>query len=369
MESQIVICSHAQDINGTQQSAILRKLELNLKNYWKDFKTLVHSMNKAQKSFLYDSETQTTERVGWKIKFSVFRYIYEILLNVYFLRKEYKQNSSITYIWIDPLNAISWVIGKKMGYIQKNIFYTPDYSPQKFKNKILDFIYHKIDSYSARNADEVWNVSSRITKIRDELWVEKSKNIFLPNVPWKIQIQNNSNDKYALITSGTLNIHLEYKNLISAISWLKDIYPGIKLSIAWEWDLREEIEQYITSKQCEKNVILLGFLDMQSYLQRVSECGIWLAMYNWKWWFNYYWDSTKCREFMYFGLPILTTSFHSTADEIKNNKVWIIDDVMSVESYVKNIKNLFEEYETYSTNSKKLWEKNNTIYTKILWNL
>lgn len=369
MESQIIICSHAQDINDTQQSAILRKLELNLENYGTSYKTLVHSMNKAQKSFLYESKQGTTQRVGYRIKTSVFRYIYEIILNIYFIRKEHKNNPSITYIWIDPLNALSWIIGKKMWYVSKNIFYTPDYSPQKFKNKILDIIYHKIDSYCARNADQVWNVSSRITQIRDDLWVEKSKNIFLPNVPWKIQVENNWRDKYSLITSGTLNIHLEYKNLISSVSWLKEKYPDIKLYIAWEWELREEIEEYIDSKHCKTNVILLGFLDMQRYLQKVSECWIWLAMYNWKWWFNYYWDSTKCREFMYFWLPILTTSFHSTADEIQKNWTWIIDDSMTVESYSKNITELFENYDNYSKNSMELWKKNNLIYTEIIWNL
>ena len=368
MESKVIICSHVQDINGTQQSAILRKFELNLENFDKEYVTLSHSMNIPQKSFFYNSQTKKTSRVWLKVKFSILRYLYEIILNLIYI-KRLSINWESTYIWLDPLNSLSWVIAKKLWYIKKNIFYTPDYSPQKFKNKILNKIYHWIDNYCVKNADEIWNVSSKITEIRNKQLKDWSKNYFLPNVPWKINTKENKKDKLSLITSWTLNIHLEYKNLITSILIIAKKKPDIKLYIAWEWPLRWEIEKYIKDKKAEKYVILLGFLDIQSYLQKVSECWIGLAMYNWKWWFNYYWDSTKCREFMYFWLPILTTSFHSTADEILSNQAWIIDDIMSIESYTENINSLINHYDNYSSNSEKLGKINNKIYTNIIWNL
>lgn len=367
----IIITSHTQAVNNLQLSAILRKLELNLRNYNKEFKTLSHCMNVPQKSFLYTSWSDNTKKVWLKINFAVFRYIYEIILNVLLIRSEYKKNASLTYIWIDPLNAFSWVIAKKLWYIEKSIFYTPDYSPQKFNNKLLNKIYHWIDVFCIKHSDEVWNVSTRIYQIRKEKGVEDERNFFLPNVPWNIKTVINSEEKeqYSLIISWTLNIHLDYKPLIDSIDLLKSDFPKIKLYIAWDWPLKNEIIEYIENKWLWGSVVLLWFLEVSEYLQKVSQCWIWVAMYNGKWAFNYYGDSTKCREFMYFWLPILTTSFHSTADEIQQNKAWIIDDTWDKKSYTKSIKIILKNYKTFSKLSLELWEKNNKLYTEKIWNL
>jgi len=369
MGKKIIIASHIEIIWQNHHCAIFQNLKSNLTEKGNDFITISHCMNTPQKSFLYNSELNASSKIWLKINIWVIRYFYEMILNLLYIYKSSKKNK-ITYIWIDPLNALSWLIGKKMNLVERNIFYTPDYSPGKFKNPVINRIYHWVDRVCAKNADEVWNVSKRIHKIRRKMWVQGSKNLFIPNVPWKVSVnKKGQRKKFDLITSGTLNVHLEYKNIISSITELKEKFPEIRLLIAWDWELRWEILNFIKKKKLHKHVFLLGFLETQTYLQKVSECWIWIAMYNGKWAFNYYWDSTKCREFMYFWLPILTSSFHSTAEEIQSTKSGIIDDEMSVKNYCKNIETLFTHYHDYAKASLKAWQENNKIYTKTIWSL
>ncbi len=362
----IIIYSHVQEVKGNYQCAILRKLEKNLQILWKDFFTISHCMNVPQKAFIYDGKTGKNNRRWYSIKVWPLRYFYEMLFNIFSIKKYFKQNKEkITFIGIDPLNACSGILAKKLWYVKKCIYYTPDYSPQKFKNDILNKIYHSIDRFCVKNADEVWNVSSRITEIRKKMWLSGEKNIFLPNVSWLLASKKNQNitkEIFSLITSGTLKEQLEHKRLIDTIVKLVPDFPDIHLYIAGDWPLRGEIENYISEKKVNNNITLLGFLEVEEYLQYVEKCGIWLAMYSGKWWFNYYGDSTKCREFMQFGLPILTTNFHSTADEIRQEQSGIVVDDQHQKSYENEIRKIYENYEEFSENSKRLWKKYTQIY-------
>ena len=64
------------------------------------------------------------------------------------------------YVGVDPLNALVGLLLRKIKIVKKVIFYTIDYSPVRFENKILNSIYDRMEKICVYNSDIVWNLSS-----------------------------------------------------------------------------------------------------------------------------------------------------------------------------------------------------------------
>lgn len=371
----IILVTHATCINWKIWEAPTNVVRENLLKYSnKPILNIRHFIYWEEKSqyFLYNTDGNIESQ--WKLyvlsKYSVLRYITEIVSTFFFILF-FAKSKDITYIWFNPLNSFVGYLLKKVRKIKKNIFYTPDYSPKRFNNKTLNSIYHKIDKICVFWSDEVWNVSHRIFEVREKMGLDVSKNIFIPNMPGLLISDENKQNDFSLITAWNLRWQLDYLWIINSISDLKIDYPKICFYIAWDWPLRWELEEYIKNKGLTTNVILLGRLEYQEYLSFLEKCSIWIALYNWTFGFNYYWDSMKCREFTCYGMPIITTKYHSTAEEIdKNNAGIIVWTDEEWETYTESIRKIFENYSIYSQNSKKLWELYHQYYIdkiKELW--
>jgi len=107
----------------------------------------------------------------------------------------------------------------------------------------------------------------------------------------------------------------------------------------------------------------LGHLTLSETLEEASRSGIGLALYTGAWNFNYYGDSTKCREYLFFGLPVLTTDYHSTVEEILSSGAGVVTDISPV-SYAENIKYILSNYKELSASSASLGNKYDGIHKK-----
>ena len=50
-----------------------------------------------------------------------------------------------TFIGVNGLNCLAGLFLKKIGKVKKVIFYTIDFVPIRFRNKLLNFIFHRIE--------------------------------------------------------------------------------------------------------------------------------------------------------------------------------------------------------------------------------
>lgn len=359
----IILVTHAALVNDKVYEAPSNTMRDNLLSLQKDLIFIRHYMN-------WERQSEVFKYTRWELisKWTLLifrwiapiRYITEILSTfIYILFSWYK---NITYIGVDPLNSFTGYLLKKLRRLDRNIFYTPDYSPKRFSNSKLNSIYHFVDRTCVFGADEVWNVSFRITAVRKDMWLTDN-NIFLPNVPGKIpeEILNNEQNKYHLITLWMISEQLDFIWIFEAIKILKDTYPKILLKIIWNGPKEEEYKKYIKDNGSEEYIQFLGYMSHADALREISTSGIWLALYNWKWWFNYYGDSMKCREFFAFWLPVLTTDTHSTVEDIISMNWWIVS-LMDTASYVVGINKIFNEYEEFSWGSNRISQKYNDFY-------
>lgn len=360
----IIIATHAALINGKIYEAPSNILVENFIKQKKDFVFLRHYMNGERTSEIHEyiwGEKRKEGKLFVIQRFSLLRYSTEVIST--FLYVLFLKHKNIVYIWVDPLNALAGFLLKRIQRIKKNIFYTPDYSPRRFKNNILNKIYHRIDEINVFWSDQVWNVSSRIYWIRKDMWLNEERNMFMPNIPWDIweDILRNIKNKFHLITLWAISEQLDFVWIFDTIKSLRTSYPEILLKIVGNWPKEIEYRELVKKLWIEDNVIFLWYLDHEKALEEISKSWVGLALYNWNWEFNYYGDSMKCREYFAIGLPVLTTDTHSTVMDIKENNTWVVSE-MNVQNYAQGLEDIFEKYDVYSHNSAQLWKIHTEYY-------
>ena len=286
--------------------------------------------------------------------FGKIPYLSDVASTILYSFKVPKQESE-TYIGIDPLNAFVGYILKKVRRTHKLVFYSADYSLARFPSSTLSKIYLFLDKFCSKNADLIWNVSSRIKKIRSEMGISDDKNLFLPNIPAqsRLNVSMKSTNNYKIITVGSLNGQQDYFGLIDAVIDLHSTLPMIQLYIVGGGDEFTSLNNYIDSLNACDYIKLFGSVERDAVFELLNESSIGCALYKGDWNFNYFGDSMKCREYFSCGLPVLTTDTHSTVEDIVEYSAGIVCE-LSVESYKQGLISMFSNYNAFSEASSRL---------------
>lgn len=363
---KIAFASHVALIKGKEYDGIGNVLKEVLPEVVDSFIFVRHSMEGG-----LPSEVQTytageiTERRQLKVMRSIgpLRYITEFLSSVSY----FKKNGVDLFIGIDPLNALAGVLLKKKGAAKRVVFYTPDYSKNRFSIGILNKIYHAIDRYCVKYADEVWSVSPRIVEIRQSMGLSSEKNKLLPNVPPQKydSLKENEHDKYMLVTAGIIDTQIDYKGAIRAVAQLKNTFPELKLTIIGNGPQEDSLKTLADELSISDKVLFKGQLPLEETLDLVSRSGIGLALYTGEWGFNEFGDSTKCREYANFALPIITTNTHATVPEIIEYKAGVVVE-KETDSYVQAVRAIIQNYDSYSKASRALGAAHTGAHRKMI---
>jgi len=367
----LVIITHAYFVKNKIHEFPTSTIIETLKNNSKDFIFVRHSIDGKIPSYVYEYKKGVVikeKKLFIISKISLLRYVTEVMAtSFYFLNSKVK---NFIFVCIDPLNALSGVFLKKIGKIEKLIFYAADYADWRFKQRVMNYFYHLIDKICVKNSDYVWNVSSRIYQLRKKMGLPDEKNIFVPNVP-SLEYEKylfNKKDKYQLVTLGIIGDQLDLKGIIDAVGELEAKFSKLSLIIIGHGPEEDKYKKYVLEKKLSHKIHFLGYLNHSEALKEISKSGIGLALYNGNWHFNYYGDSMKCREFFSFGLPVITTNTHSTVEEIIKYKSGLVCP-MNKGDYRKAITDILNNYEEYSQNSYQLSQKYRNIHLKLLENL
>jgi len=364
---KIAVASHITLISGKQYDGVGNVFIKTLSSICDRYTFIRHSMDGLLGSEIHNYYLSKIDKIT-KLKvistLSPARYISEVISTVrYFSNKE----KIDIYIGIDPLNGLAGVILRKIKKIDKAIFFTADYSDYRFKSRVMSKIYHLVDDYCVKNADEVWSVSSRIVEIRRKMGLSDDKNIFVPNVP-PIEFnsfRNNKHDKYNLITYGIIDKQLDFEGTIRAVAKLVDKYPKISFTIIGNGPEEDYLKKLSKKLGVMDRIHFEGRQPLEKTLEAASKSGIGLALYTGAWGFNKYGDSTKCREYFHYGLPVLSTDAHSTVGDIKESGAGLIVG-LSVDEYVSTIEKIIENYDEYSKKSLSLGQKYEGVHKKEL---
>lgn len=240
------------------------------------------------------------------------------------------------FVGVDPLNAFPGILLKKLGIEKKVVYYTIDYMTPRFKNKLLNFVYHWLDKFCVRNADETWNVSGQMKTAREEYNHMKGRQYAnqytVPIGVWTSKYKPlpiNKINKNKIVYVGSLRPIMGVDLLIQAMPFILKKMPDTKLEIIGGGPDEEELKNLAVSLNIKKNVIFYGWKKDRNLVGKLlSDAMIGLAPFNegvrkdevrna---------DPAKIKEYMAFGLPVITTKAVNNYQDILNTKSGLVVD-------------------------------------------
>ncbi len=364
-----IIAGHATIIGGKIYESPVNTLVEALKSNGDKFLFIRHYMGGELPSSVYSLNGGVVHQdfvLKGITRLAPLRYISEVLTTCWYFWR-HKPVKPSYFIGVDPLNALSGILLRKFGIVDKAVYFSVDYAKKRFSNGILNFTYHFIDRCVSHHADQVWCVSARIQEVRSLMGLPKCKNLLLPNVPsmdYKPYVSNARN-KYRLITLGIISNQLDFTGILDALVLLKPEYPELELHIYGDGPKKDAHEKYAIEKGLSGFVFFYGSVSHKDALNAISRSGIGLALYNGNWGFNYYGDSMKCREYFCFGLPVITTDTHSTVEDIRQSGAGVVVEI-SAESYANAVRNIIGSYSSYSVAASSLAARYDNTHLKHL---
>lgn len=224
------------------------------------------------------------------------------------------------YVGFDNLNAFAGIQLKKLGKVKKVIFMTPDYSHTRFKNPILNSIYHFLDYYCLRNADMVWNSSSVMVGEREKRGIPKkyrSKQIMVPDGTDIVkQIPFEKRNRFEIVFVGHLKTGMGLELLISSFPNVQKKIPKANLLIIGSGPIENELKRMAKGL----NIEFTGFMgNLKSVYKRLTYSMVAVAPYE-KNTLSENTDPGKVKLYLSAGLPMIISKVPLVALEIAREK-------------------------------------------------
>lgn len=295
--------------------------------------------------------------------------LYGILLN---------KNRFYLIVGCGGFNALSGLLLKWMHKCEKVVFYTIDYSPNRFSNPMMNRIYHAIDKLCVKYCDQTWNLSSRMAEGR-----EYTNNMSIkdyPNqkvVPIGIWFEDlpeieKKFERKTLVFVGHLLEKQGVQLVLQAIPEVKKTIKDFCFIVIGTGNYESTLRKQVQDLMIEENVVFKGpIYDSQELNSILGKSHLAVALYSREHdTFTYYADPTKIKTYLAMGLPVLITDVPHNAHEIEQNECGKLIDY-DVKNVSDSIIEMFVDdciLEKYSENAKKYahqfdW---NTIFLNVL---
>lgn len=289
-----------------------------------------------------------------------FRYIAEGFKTISLVNK-YK-TSTTYFIGVDPLNSLWGYITKKIGLVQSYISFAPDFSNKRFSNKIVNLMYHTIDGFTAKQADYLWVVSTRIKKVRLEMGINEKKVFIIPNSPFLSSIPKILSKKDSdLILITNLSRGIDVKSLIQALSILKKKGKRYTLKIIiGAGQGVSELKDLINEFDLKDQIILKERIEHNQVFSQLVKSRVGIALYTTNVDWTYYCDPMKVREYFACGLPVIMTDVPGVAEDVQKLSLGIVIKNANELIIAKSIENIFGnngKFDTYRANVLKYAKK------------
>lgn len=273
---------------------------------------------------------------------------------VYFL---FQKEKIEIFFGVDNLNTFSGIILKKLGRVEKVVYYVIDYVPKRFENRLLNNIYHWVDFYCVKNADQTWNLSTGVGKARLKDGLPKKylpKQIVVP-IGCHISISKNKTDRDAInkriVFLGALKKEQGVELLIECMPQIIKKVSRVKLIIIGSGEQAKFLKNKAKKLKIEGFIEFKGFVrDGKKVDKILTNCHLGVAPYILaKDSFKQFGDLGKIKIYLGAGLPIVMTNISHITKVIKEKRVGVItkdtkEDIAKSITRILTDNNLLEEY-------------------------
>ena len=297
--------------------------------------------------FYIKGKQDRVHRAHKRGKSQFIQWIKDILFNIGFIRKQKKKAG--LFVALNNLNALSGIILKKTGRVEKVAYYIIDHTARRFKNPLFNFIYENVDKWALKGSDYVWILSERMAEAKKKKFrFDHSKIIIVP-----VGMELDKIDRYTreeklskktMILMGMLDKTKGVQLMIEAMGDIVNEVPGAKLLIIGTGPYEGELKKLA---QGMESIEFTGAMEHDEVFRFIPHHRIGLAPYmddpNS---YTYYADPTKPKEYLGCGLPLIITDVPWIAEEVKKRPMGIVCRYVK-EELVKSCIKLLDDDEFY----------------------
>lgn len=257
-----------------------------------------------------------------------------------------------TAVCMDGMCTSFGIFLRSLGRMKKVNYWAMDFVPEsRFKSSLKNFIYHEINKFGYRNADEMWDLSPRMADAREEfLGIKKNiyrKHKVVPYGMWLDRIKRYSYEeceKNTLVFMGHLIEKQGVQLVLDAIPEIVQKIPDFRFKVIGTGNYEDSLKQKVKDLKIEKYVDFLGKIEKNEDLEEeIAKSCVAIAPYIAKLdiWTKYA-DPGKVKTYLGCGVPVLLTDVPWNAKEIEKEGCGkIIEE--SVESIVSNFLELHQD--------------------------
>lgn len=250
---------------------------------------------------------------------------------IYTLRWCFSQGSIFDlFVGFNNLNSFTGLVLKLIGRTRKVIYYVIDYVPNRFSNRVLNMIYHRIEKFAAENSDWTWNLSPRMMEERNRKWNKNFPNqLVVPHGVSINRIKRLPLDKInstEILYMGTLLKKQGIQLVIQSLPLVIKKIPTIRLTIIGKGPYEKELKQLTKKMNLDDYVSFLGYIENHKDMEnRIAKATLAIALYNRKYdEFSYYADPGKIKNYLGAGVPVVMTDVPYVAREVVKNRCGFI---------------------------------------------
>lgn len=283
----------------------------------------------------------------------------QLILHLYLLKKKYKEIH--TYFTVNAFTAWTGNIAKRLGLVQRTVFWVWDYYPPFNKSLIVTFmrwLYWQLDKPASLQSDKTVFLNKRLQDARKKMGTI-SKNVHYDTVeigtdPLK-RIRKKSTDKLSFVFFGVIKRSQGLGLFFDAFD-AEEISKTVELHVigggpdleyfknrAKISHIKVKFYGYIADDNKVNMIIDLSLIGLATYAPDESNV-------------THYTDPSKIKKYISRGLPVITTDVFEFSNEIVRHKAGVI--IPYKKKYViPSIQLILENYHEYSQNALTLAHK------------
>lgn len=304
-----------------------------------------------------------------------------IYLKEFYFTFKWVLQSKIKWDYYIGMDGFCALIGNTLRFfkkVKKTVYWAIDFVPQRFKNPLMNKIYHLMNIQAYKKSDEMWDLSPRMHRAREKfLGIKKTDYKKHKIVAYGVWIERIKKYDYSQCEQNTLVFmgHLLEKQgiqlIIRAVPEIIKKIPDFKFKIIGEGQYKQALIKLANDLNVAQHCDFKGKIDKHQELENeIAKSCLAIAPYikeldTW----TYYADPGKIKVYLGSGVPVLLTNISWNAQEIEKNKCGIIisenqkDVVAKILFLMKK-----ENNQPYRENAKAYSKKFNyeKIFSKIL---
>jgi len=370
-----ILATHATDIQGPPDALATY---LQNRTEWlvvMKFPLSADDMLKPGCEIYRDGQPIERRTFGIRIRPFLLNYVIDLLLILYWslcIIAKYKL-TSITFFGCNNYVTLSGLALKGCRQVKTVVFYSIDYSQQRFSNRLLNCVYRYIDKIAATKSAFVWSNTNRTRAIRTRQGIREASNILVPNGVYSDLITpSDGNGRHdhgiSIEYHGHLTESKGVQNVIDALDKLGN--PNFSLDIIGSGPFEGRLRAVAARSKYKDKITFVGRRSYKETIAALSKYDLSVALISPKEDYIRYCDPVKIKEALASNVPVLVSNVPEIAQLIKQRKLGIVvENAENVEEIARRLGDLFAnigvlaEYRKNIAEIRKDFDWNN-IYDK-----